>query len=138
MPRPPHNLSFFLSYPRGGYGDRGPKWAPFFLFKGWKSELLFVSLGMVMKETTLKTLNRNQMMAFLEKKGCKVVGTTEEFNGSQGGIWLSGEQGDGLFNYYAEGSNYEFGVLASLSEQVMDRGWYFEWNDAGTIMCWED
>jgi len=23
---------------------RGPKWAPFFLTKGWKSELLFVSL----------------------------------------------------------------------------------------------
>ena len=45
----------------------------------------------------MKTLGRKAMITFLEKKGCNVVGETEQFNGSQGGIWLSGEEGDGLF-----------------------------------------
>ena len=115
---------------------RGPKWAPFFLLKGWKSESLFVSLGM--EEMKVKTISREKMMAFLTKKGCNVIGTTEEFSGSQGGIWLSGEEGDGFFSYYAEGSQYEFGVLVTLMEEAEQRGWYFEWNDAGTIMCWPE
>lgn len=47
-----------------------------------------------------------------------------------------GEEGDGLFEYYAESSRYDFGVLVTLDEAVSKRGWWFEWNDPGTIMCW--
>jgi hypothetical protein len=79
---------------------------------------------------------RKAMMTFLEKKGCKVCGTTEEFSGSKGGIWLGGEEDDGLFSYYSESSKYVIGVLKTLQEAAEKRGWYFEWNDPGTIMCW--
>lgn len=81
-------------------------------------------------------LNRDAMITFLEKKGCKVVGETERFNGMEGGIWLSGEEGDGLFEYYSQSSKFELGVLKTLQEAVEKQGWWFEWNDPGTVMCW--
>ena len=69
--------------------------------------------------------------------------TTEEINGSEGGIWTSGECGitEGglpLFNYYAETESYIFGVLTSLHNYLEERGWYCEWYDAGTIMIYQD
>ena len=91
-----------------------------------------------MKEMKAKTISREKMMAFLTKRGCTVVGTTEEFDGSKGGIWLSGEERDGFFDYYAEGLKYVFGVWAPLYLQAEEKGWYFEWHDAGTIMCWPE
>ena len=86
------------------------------------------------------------MMNYLEKLGVNVIGITEDFNGSEGGIWCGVEEGEAehgkfkgweLFNYWADGGSYEFGVLAKLNELVQSKGWYFEWNDAGTIMAWE-
>ena len=68
---------------------------------------------------------------------------TEEFNGSEGGIWTSGEDGptakDGysLFNYYAEDYHrYEIGVHKEVYDYLEKLEWYCEWNDAGTIMIW--
>ena len=84
----------------------------------------------------MKVLGREEMMAFLEKKGCRVVGETEMFNGSIGGIWLSGEEGDGLFEYYSKNPKFTFGVLKTLQDQVIKRGWWFSWNDPGTMMVW--
>ncbi len=63
-------------------------------------------------------MNRIKMMSLLrEKWKVKFVSTTEEFNGSTDGIWMSGENGetngDGfeLFDYYNENyDQYEFGV----------------------------
>jgi hypothetical protein len=81
-------------------------------------------------------MTRDEIMTFLTEQGCKVIGTTEEFSGSKGGVWLSGEENDGLFEYYAEGSEYELGVLTTLSDKTNGNGWYFEWNDPGTMMCW--
>ena len=91
-------------------------------------------------------MNREKMMAQLsEKWKVKFVRTTEEFNGSTDGIWMSGENGetngDGfeLFDYYNENyDQYEFGVHHSIKEWAESRGWYFEWNDPGTIMLWKD
>ena len=83
----------------------------------------------------MKDLTREQMMAFLEKKGCQVIGTTEEFNGNEGGIWLSGE-GSTLFNYY--GFFNTLGVNPNLDSMTGKRGWWFEWYDAGTMLCWPD
>lgn len=68
---------------------------------------------------------------------------TEEFNGSEGGIWTSGEDGptakDGysLFNYYSEDYHrYEIGVHKEVYDYLEKLEWYCEWNDAGTIMIW--
>tara|TARA_R110000822_G_scaffold124857_1_gene259301 strand:+ start:104 stop:379 length:276 start_codon:yes stop_codon:yes gene_type:complete len=90
-------------------------------------------------------MNREQLMEHLKTK-CNVnfVSTTEEFNGSVGGVWLSGEDSadmyDGalMFKYYASLTEpYELGVHNIMYEWLDQLGWYAEWNDAGTIMLWE-
>ena len=73
----------------------------------------------------------------------ETVSTTEEFDGSPGGIWVSGEDGETLkgkriYDYYNEGSTYEFGVLKTWEKELNKRGWYSEWYDAGTVMIWQD
>ena len=73
-----------------------------------------------------------------------ITGTTEDFDGSEGGIWICGEcdytnlRGVPYFDYYAETQSYEFGVLTNLVRLAERHGWYFEWYDAGTIMCYPD
>jgi hypothetical protein len=85
----------------------------------------------------MKVLNRNEMMAWLETKGVKVVGTTEQFrNESEGeGIWINAEESN-LFDYYSERWGNTFGVEPKLNEQTEKRGWFYEWYDAGTMMLW--
>ena len=73
------------------------------------------------------------MMGILQDQGCQVVGTSEEFNGWKGGIWLSSE-GSKLLEYY--GFYDTLGVEPNLDAMVNDWGWHFEWYDAGTMMCW--
>ena len=98
-----------------------------------------------------KTLNmateRDELMNILEAKYPKMfMRTTEEFNGSQGGIWSSGEDGlpaeDGmpLFEYYAEDpkeKRYILGVHKEIYNLLEEHGWFAEWNDPGTIMFWK-
>jgi hypothetical protein len=88
---------------------------------------------------------REYMMEHLEVTwGMSFVNTTENFNGGKGGIWLSAENGeedpingDRLFDYWSENYNrYEHGVLNHLANWARECGWWFEWNDAGTIMLW--
>ncbi len=76
------------------------------------------------------------VMTLLEKKGCKVCGTTEDFYGRHNGtlgVWIAADHTPELFNYWS--SN---GVLISskLNKAVEKSGWWFEWNDPGTIMVW--
>ena len=88
-----------------------------------------------------KTLNREEMMEWLEGY-LDFVRTTEEFSGSPGGIWISGENGDEykgkvIYAYYSEDyKNRTFGVLNSWEKELKKRGWYSEWNDPGTVMIW--
>ena len=85
---------------------------------------------------------RDEMMRLLsEKWGVSFISTTEMFNGSPGGIWLSGENGETykngreLFYYYSYPTpNYIFGVLNVIHKWANSNGWYFSWNDPGTIM----
>jgi len=71
--------------------------------------------------------------------------TTEQFDGSEGGIWTSAEDGleakDGfkLFNYYTEDfKKYNLGVHVDLAEWLEGNGWYAEWCDPGTVMIWPE
>jgi hypothetical protein len=87
-------------------------------------------------------IERDQMMNILETKyKFPFVRTTEEFDGSKGGIWTSGESspvlgGKKIYNYYAEGAAYELGVLKRFEQAINKLGWYSEWHDAGTMMIW--
>jgi hypothetical protein len=90
---------------------------------------------------TEKKLDRDDMIAWIEKY-MDFVRTTEEFNGSQGGIWVSGENGDEykgrvIYDYYSEDyKNRTFGVDNKWEKELNKRGWYSEWHDAGTSMIW--
>ena len=83
--------------------------------------------------------NRNTLIKNLEKKGIIVRGTTEEFDGSERGIWISAEclENEYYFDYYAETKAFELGVRVTLDDFLAKRGWYAEWHDPGTIMLWE-
>jgi hypothetical protein len=88
-----------------------------------------------------KKLDRDDMIKWIEKY-MDFVRTTEEFNGSQGGIWVSGENGDEykgrvIYDYYSEDyKNRTFGVDNKWEKELNKRGWYSEWHDAGTSMIW--
>lgn len=89
-----------------------------------------------------KKEDRDGMMKFI-KKHMSFVGTSEDFNGSQGGIHVSGEnyddefKGQQIYDYYSEDyKNREFGVLNSWEKELNKRGWYSEWYDAGTVCIW--
>jgi len=89
-----------------------------------------------------KSISREDMMKFI-KKHMSFVGTSEDFNGSEGGIHVSGEnyddefKGKQIYDYYSEDyKNREFGVLNSWEKELNKRGWYSEWYDAGTVMIW--
>ena len=90
---------------------------------------------------TEKKLDRDDMIKWIEKY-MDFVRTTEEFNGSQGGIWVSGENGDEykgrvIYDYYSEDyKNRTFGVDNKWEKELNKRGWYSEWHDAGTSMIW--
>ena len=90
---------------------------------------------------TEKKLDRDDMIKWIEKY-MDFVRTTEEFNGSQGGIWVSGENGDEykgrvIYDYYSEDyKNRTFGVDNRWEKELNKRGWYSEWHDAGTSMIW--
>jgi len=87
---------------------------------------------------------REKLMDILESKYPKMfLRTTEQFSGSKGGIWTSGEDnlpakdGKSLFDYYADGGKYELGVHKEIGDLLLKHGWYAEWYDCGTIMLWE-
>jgi hypothetical protein len=92
--------------------------------------------------------SREKMMDTIQSKYPNLfVSTTESFDGSEGGIWMSGEDGtvdrEGLelFNYYAEDYKekyYIFGVRKHFHNWTERNGWCCEWHDAGTIMMYQE
>ena len=88
-----------------------------------------------------KSVDRDEMMKWI-KKSMDFVGTSEDFNGSQGGIHVSGEAHDEykgaiIYSYYSEDyKNREFGVWNKWEKELNKRGWYSEWYDAGTVCIW--
>lgn len=88
-----------------------------------------------------KSKKRAQVMSWIEKT-MKVSGTTEDFNGSEGGIWLCGECGDEykgktIYDHYTMNhTDYRMGVLNQWEDQLNKMGWYSQWYDAGTVMVY--
>ena len=78
------------------------------------------------------------LMNALTKKGIRVCGTTKDFNHDfdDNGIWIAADSTPDLFEYWCEGWINTYGVEPKLNAFVEDNGWYFEWYDPGTMMCW--
>ena len=89
------------------------------------------------------TKTREEMLELLGQL-FTIAGLTEDFDGTEGGIWICGECGylnsEGIpyFDYYDMSSLYEFGVENNLSKLANKHGWHFEWYDPGTIMAYPD
>lgn len=93
-----------------------------------------------------RVLTRDELIAKLVRSYPKMVcRTTEAFDGTPGGIWISGEDGiedrNGLplFNYYSQDiygdrPSYIGGLRYHLHNFLERNGWYAEWNDPGTVM----
>ena len=84
--------------------------------------------------------NRDQIIKWVSKY-FDTVFLTEDFNGNEGGVWISGEGEETysnltIYDYYTESKMYELGVLSKWEEQLQKNGWYSEWYDAGTVMLW--
>ena len=97
----------------------------------------------------MQTLTQEQLQeALIAKFGRDFfVRTTEEFNGTEGGLWLSAESdkptmnGLPLFDYYSQDhseTSYVMGTNKAFVEWLEERGWYVEFYDAGTVMLWEE
>ena len=71
-------------------------------------------------------LNRDDMMKWI-KKSMDFVGTSEDFDGSEGGIHVSGEaqdeyKGSVIYDYYSEDyKNREFGVWNKWEKELKFR-----------------
>ena len=99
-----------------------------------------------MNESTIneaKTLSREELMDLLENKyKIKTVRTSEEFNGQTEGIWVAGDNeeelsGNRIFYYYNNSTaKYANGILKQVKTAVEKTGWWFEWQDPGTIIIW--
>jgi hypothetical protein len=99
-----------------------------------------ITLGESLNEA--KELDRGAMSIMMEDKyKIKHVSPSEKFNGETGGIWMAADNGETMsggkiFDYYNKGAKYQNGVLKNVVAAVEKAGWYFSWNDPGTIMLW--
>lgn len=127
------------------YFTDGRKWFGMHQSDGY-GEADDLPFNVVIKESKLikeAKMDRDDFIDHLKMKfSLDFVSTTEEFNGSEGGVWVSGESGDVykgkiIYDYYSEDhKNYELGVLNKFEKQINKIGWYSEWYDAGTVMIW--
>ena len=60
--------------------------------------------------------SREAMIKFLKIEGVYVIGTTEEFSGQEGGIWVGGEEMDDLFEYYNNNLIESFSLLEVMKK----------------------
>jgi len=93
----------------------------------------------------MNQITLRKMSELLKKKGIKVCGTAEEFYGDSDrwednmendrGLWIAADETPEFFDYY--GHRQEWGIDESLEKLADDNGYYWEWNDPGTIMIWK-
>lgn len=89
-----------------------------------------------------KDATREEIMDLMETKyKIRFVKTSEEFDGEKDGIWIAGDNGEELsgnkiFDYYNKSAKYKNGVLKTVVDAIEKKGWWFSWNDPGTMMIW--
>lgn len=76
---------------------------------------------------------RNELKAGLINLAVNVVGTTEEFDGGRGGLWVTLEEG-ALADY--DGTHNDEYVQSNINKYIEDNGYYIEEYDPGTAMIW--
>lgn len=87
---------------------------------------------------------RDNLMDLIEDQfDITLMRTSEEFNGQEGGIWISGENGDTnkdgllLIDYYTRNpDNYHFGVHKDLTSLLDQHSYFAEFHDPGAIIIW--
>ena len=86
-----------------------------------------------------EAMNREELITKLRKKGLVIIGTSEEFDGTEGGIWISAEEeaNQFYFDYWGEVKSYELGVRVQMYELLESKGWFAEWYDPGTVFIHE-
>ena len=137
------HLNMAIELMQDGYaGDATKKLKQF--NKACKDVLNGKEVGSAFESTVneAKGVNRAELTDYLEKH-LKLVRTSEEFDGTEGGVWTSAENGEKfsgsqIFDYYSESSKYEFGVLNKFAKVLSKMGWYCEFYDPGTVMIWEE
>jgi hypothetical protein len=89
-----------------------------------------------------KDATRKELMDLMETKyKIKSVRPSEDFDGQTEGIWIAADNeeelsGNKIFDYYNRTAKYKNGVLKSVVDAVEKKGWWFSWNDPGTMMVW--
>ena len=87
---------------------------------------------------------RNELMNAIENEfDITFMRTSEEFNGTTDGIWISAEHGDTtkdgllLIDYHTRNADlYIFGVHKDLNALLNQHDYFAEFEDAGTLMAW--
>ena len=134
-------LQFYLQY----YKKKNPgkKVTYTFTTDSPKGYIILVN-GKVLKESLneAKDANREELMNLMETKyGIKSVRPSEDFDGQTEGIWIAADNdetlsGNKIFDYYSKSAKYKNGVLKTVVDSVEKKGWWFSWNDPGTMMIW--
>ena len=101
--------------------------------KGWLKESVI---------SEAKDSTKEELMDYVETKyKIKSIRNSEDFDGQTGGIWIAADNeeelsGNKIFDYYNKGTKYKNGVLKTIVDAIEKKGWWFSWNDPGTIMIW--
>jgi len=94
-------------------------------------------------------MTRETLMTDIKKQfpDIRIHGTTEDFDGHEGGVWVSGEEGTdestglSLFDYYTEDMReifYVMMVYKPLHDFLHACEWYAEFQDPGTVMLYPE
>jgi hypothetical protein len=90
-------------------------------------------------------MTRDELMNYLiTKVKLKHVKPGEDYSsGFRGQIWVGGENqekfrgGRALFYYNKSKSKYLNGVIKPLAETIINAGWFYHWNDPGTLFIYK-
>jgi len=126
-----------------GKDDNGQEWM-IDVYASSNGDVEEVHYDTIVKESvvTEAKVSLEKIKEFASKH-LRFLSTSEEFDGTEGGLWASAEDGDmykgkRIYDYYSEDyKNYTFGVLNKWENELNKRGYYSEYYDAGTVMIWE-